>query len=299
MTAPILGRSAVQDVLGAMRQERRGLLLRRIRRNRLLVGGGVIFLLIVLAVVLTPVFLTRDPYSVDPVNRLQAPNWAHLFGTDTLGRDVLARVVDGGRRSLVIGCAVAVLTSILGLTVGLYAAFYRRIGAVLMRISDGLMAFPAILLAIAIMAALGPKSSNVVIALTVAYTPYVARVMRSAALVVKNQNYVEALIAAGSGPTRILWLNVVPNVLSPLLVSATFIFADVLLAEAAMSFLGIGVPAPAPSWGNILLEGKIVIYTSWWMTVFPGLAILFTVLSVNMLGDGLRDLGDPRLGARS
>jgi peptide/nickel transport system permease protein len=277
-----------------MRQEQRGLVFRRISRSRLLVSGGSIFLLIVLAAVLIPVFVKLDPYAVDPVNRLQAPDGAHTLGTDAFGRDLLARVVQGSRASLLIGFLVAVLTATIGLVVGLYAAFYPKLGAVLMRIADGMMAFPGILLAIAIMAALGPQTSNVILALTVGYTPQVARVMRSSALVVKNQTYVEALVALGAGPTRILWRNVVPNVLSPLLVQTTFIFANVLLAEATLSFLGIGVPAPEPSWGNILFEGKTVIYNSWWLTVFPGMAILLTVLSVNMLGDGLRDLLDPR-----
>jgi peptide/nickel transport system permease protein len=217
-----------------------------------------------------------------------------VLGTDTFGRDLLARVVEGAHASLLIGALVAACSGTLGLIMGLYAAFYPRLGAVLMRITDGLMAFPSILLAIAIMAALGAGTFNVVLALTIGYTPYVARVMRSAALVVKSQTYVEALISLGAGSTRILWRNVVPNVLSPLLVQATFIFASALLAEAALSFLGVGVPPPAPSWGNILYEGKAVIYNSWWMIVFPGLGILLLVLSINMLGDGLRDQFDPR-----
>lgn len=283
----------VQALLQTLRHERRNLLFRRISRNQLLVTGGVIFLLMLLAVLLGPVLLGQDPFAVNPPNRLHGPGGGHVLGTDTFGRDLASRILDGGRSSMVIGCSVAVLTSAFGLVVGLYSAFYRRVGAVLMRITDGLMAFPAILLAIAIMAALGAKTSNVVIALTVVFTPHVARVVRSAALVVKNQTYVEALNALGSGSTRILWLNVVPNVLSPLVVQATFIFADSLIVEAALSFVGAGVPAPAPSWGNILYEGKTVIYNGWWMTVFPGLAIMLTVLSINLLGDGLRDLLDP------
>jgi len=277
-----------------LRHERRNLLFRRISRNQLLVSGGVIFAFMLLAAVLVPVFLDQNPLSVDPANRLQAPGGIHILGTDTFGRDLLSRILAGGRSSLLIGCLVAVFSSALGLVLGLYSAFYRRTGAVLMRIVDGLMAFPAILLAIAIMAALGAKTSNVIIALTVVFTPHVARVVRAAALVVRNQTYVEALHALGAGPTRTLWLNVVPNLMSPLVVQATFIFADSLIVEAALSFVGAGVPAPAPSWGNILYEGKTVIYNGWWMTVFPGLAIMLTVLSINLLGDGLRDLLDPR-----
>jgi len=283
-----------QLIRQALRHERRNLLFRRISRNQLLVSGGVIFAFMLLAAVLVPIFLGQNPLSVDPANRLQAPGGIHILGTDTFGRDLLSRILAGGRSSLLIGCLVAVFSSVLGLVLGLYSAFYRRTGAVLMRIVDGLMAFPAILLAIAIMAALGAKTSNVIIALIVVFTPHVARVVRAAALVVKTQTYVEALNALGAGPTRILWLNVVPNLMSPLVVQATFIFADSLIVEAALSFVGAGVPAPAPSWGNILYEGKTVIYNGWWMTVFPGLAIMLTVLSINLLGDGLRDLLDPR-----
>lgn len=293
MTSTMTKETVAQGVLRTLRHERRSLLFRRISRNQLLVFGAVIFVLMLLAAVVAPLFLGQDPYSVDPANRLEGPGGAHLLGTDTFGRDLLARILDGGRSSLMIGCLVAVFTGVLGLIVGLYAAFYRKLGAMLMRITDGLMAFPAILLAIAIMAALGAKTSNVIIALTVVFTPQVARVVRSAAMVVKNQTYVEALTALGSGPTRILWLNVVPNVLSPLVVQVTFIFADSLIVEAALSFVGAGVPAPVPSWGNILYEGKTAIYNGWWMTVFPGLAIMLTVLSINLLGDGLRDLLDP------
>jgi peptide/nickel transport system permease protein len=283
----------VEAFVQTMRRERRTLLFKRFRRNQLLVTGGIIFLLVLLGTVLGPAMLDHDPYTVNPANRLRAPDGSHFLGTDTFGRDLLSRIIGGGRSSMVIGCTVAVLTSLFGLVIGLYSAFYRRVGAVLMRISDGLMAFPAILLAIAIMAALGAKTSNVIIALSVVFTPHVARVVRAAAIVVKNQTYVEALNALGSGSMRILWLNVAPNVLSTLVVQATFIFADSLIVEAALSFVGAGVPAPAPSWGNILFEGKTAIYNGWWMTVFPGLAIMLTVLSINLLGDGLRDLLDP------
>ena len=162
-----------------------------------------------------------------------------------------------------------------------------------MRISDGLMAFPAILLAIAIMAAMGQQTSNVIIALSIVFTPYVARIVRSAALVAKEQTYVEALRSQGASLFRILWINIFPNVLSPLIVQATFVFADSIITEAALSFLGAGVPPPAPSWGNMLLDGKTLIYNAWWMTVFPGAFIMSTILAVNLLGDGLRDLLDP------
>ncbi|WP_323657415.1 ABC transporter permease [Lysinibacillus xylanilyticus] len=199
----------------------------------------------------------------------------------------------GARVSLVIGFSVALLTSIFGTIVGLYAAYFKKLDSLLMRTADGLMAFPAILLAIAIMASLGANLVNVIIALTIVFTPLVARTIRSSALIVKEQTYIEALRAQGANSTRIIWSNIFPNVISPLIVQATFIFADAIIVEAALSFLGAGIPAPEPSWGNLLYDGKTVIFNAWWMTVFPGIAIMLTVLGLNLFGDGLRDLLDP------
>jgi peptide/nickel transport system permease protein len=267
--------------------------LRRFSANRTALTGGILVALMAALAIAGPL-LVPDPLAVAAENRLQGPSGAHPFGTDNYGRDLLARVVHGAAASLGTAFTIALITSVLGLAVGLYAGYNRVVDAVVMRIADGLMAFPAILLAIAIMAALGPRTENVVIALTVVFVPYVARVVRSSVLAIKEQTFVEALQAQGASTSRIIWLNIAPNVLSPLIVQATFIFADTIITEAALSFLGAGIPPPAPSWGNILLDGKIVIYNAWWMTVFPGVAILLTVLGVNLLGDGLRDLLDPR-----
>lgn len=272
----------------------RSLALRRFSANRTALTGGILVALMAVLALAGPLLVSADPLAVAAEDRLQGPSAAHLFGTDNYGRDLLARVVHGAATSLGTAFMIAVITSLLGLAVGLYAGYNRLVDAVVMRIADGLMAFPAILLAIAIMAALGPRTENVVIALTVVFVPYVARVVRSSVLAIKEQTFVEALQAQGASTSRIIWLNIAPNVLSPLIVQATFIFADTIITEAALSFLGAGIPPPAPSWGNILLDGKIVIYTAWWMTVFPGVAILLTVLGVNLLGDGLRDLLDPR-----
>jgi peptide/nickel transport system permease protein len=269
------------------------LVLRRLSANRTALTGAVLVVVMVVLAVGGPLLVPIDPLAMITEDRLQAPGAAHWFGTDNYGRDLLARVVHGAATSLGTAFSIAVLTSLLGLAVGLYAGYHKAVDAVVMRIADGLMAFPAILLAIAIMAALGPRTENVIAALTVVFVPYVARVVRSSVLAVKEQTFVEALRAQGASSSRIIWLNIAPNVLSPLIVQATFIFADSIITEAALSFLGAGIPPPAPSWGNILLDGKIVIYTSWWMTVFPGIAILLTVLGVNLLGDGLRDLLDP------
>lgn len=271
---------------------RRSRFLRRFGAHKLALTGGLVLFTVTLVALLGPA-LTPSPLEVDTLNRLQPPNPEHPFGTDNYGRDVLARVVEGARVSLFVGAFTAVCTAALGCAVGLYAAYNRVADMILMRLSDGLMAFPAILLAIAIMAALGPRTSNIVFALTIVFTPYVARIVRSSALVVKEQTFVEALRAQGASTTRIVWINMAPNVLSPLIVQATFVFADSIITEAALSFLGAGVPPPAPSWGNILLDGKTLVYNGWWMTVFPGLFIMATILSINLLGDGLRDLLDP------
>lgn len=265
---------------------------KRFGAHKLALTGGSILLFVALVAIFGPM-LTGSPTAVDAANRLQGPSAEHLFGTDNYGRDVLARVVEGARVSLTVGAITALLTSLAGLAIGLYAAYNKIADAILMRIADGLMAFPGILLAIAIMAALGQQSSNVIIALTIVFTPYVARIVRSSALVVKEQTFVEALHAQGASNFRIIWINIAPNVLSPMIVQATFVFADSIITEAALSFLGAGVPPPAPSWGNMLLDGKTVIYNAWWMTLFPGLFIMATILSINLLGDGLRDLLDP------
>lgn len=248
---------------------------------------------IMMFAILTPFIVSTSPYALDTANRLLPPSAEHFFGTDNYGRDLFSRVMYGARVSLVIGFSVALLTSIFGTIIGLYAAYFKKLDSLLMRTSDGLMAFPAILLAIAIMASLGANLINVIIALTIVFTPLVARTIRSSALIVKEQTYVEALRAQGANSTRIIWSNIFPNVISPLIVQATFIFADAIIVEAALSFLGAGIPAPEPSWGNLLYDGKTVIFNAWWMTIFPGIAIMLTVLGLNLFGDGLRDLLDP------
>jgi peptide/nickel transport system permease protein len=205
----------------------------------------------------------------------------------------LARIAYGAQTTMKVGVLTASICSILGMIIGLYASYYRVLDHILMRICDGLMAIPAILLAIALMAAIGPSTFNVIIALSVVLTPSVVRVVRSAAIRVREQTYIEAMRALGASPSRIIWFHIMPNTVSPLLVQATFVFAEVILTEAALSFLGAGVPAPHPSWGNILYDGKLVIFNTWWMTVFPGIMIFLSVLGLNLLGDGLRDLIDP------
>jgi len=274
-------------------KERRNLFFRRMFANKMVVVGGIVIFIITLIALLAPYITQFTPYEMEAKNRLKAPNATHWFGTDNFGRDIFSRVVYGARVSLLVGLAVAVITAVIGMFLGLYSAYYRTLDHIVMRIADGLMAFPSILLAIAIMAAMGPKPINVVIALVIVESPIVARIVRSAALVIKEQTYIEATKAQGASSWRIIWLHIAPNIMSPLIVQITYVFSVTMIIEAALSFLGAGIPAPEPSWGNILYDGKGVIHSAWWMTVFPGMFLLGAVLSLNLLGDGIRDLLDP------
>jgi peptide/nickel transport system permease protein len=289
---------AVQLEAGAktkhnLKKEQRHLMLRRYLSNRLAVTGSILVLILTIISVFADFIAVQSPYQMEVVQRLKAPSAEHWFGTDNFGRDLLSRVVHGSQVSMGVGFAVAAITSILGMIIGLYASYYRFLDNILMRFCDALMAFPAILLAIAIMAALGPRTENVIVSLSIVFTPYIARIVRSSALVVREQTYIEAIQSQGAKSWRIIWRHIAPNTLSPLIVQATFIFAEAIIVEAALSFLGAGVPAPAPSWGNILYDGKIVIFNAWWMTVFPGIFIVLSVLGLNLFGDGLRDVLDP------
>lgn len=274
-------------------------LLKKLSGNAMVVLGGSVVFLLVLVALFGPLIVPHGPMSIDTSSRLEGPSAQHWMGTDNYGRDLAARVVVGARVSLTVGATTAFFASLLGTAFGLLAAYNRVADAILMRIADGLMAFPAILLAIAIMVAMGPRLSNIILALSVVFAPYVARVVRSSALVIREQTFVEALRAQQANWMRILWLNIAPNVLSPLIVQATFIFADAIIVEAALSFLGAGVPPPQPSWGNTLLDGKSFIFNAWWLTVFPGIAIMTLVTGINLLGDGLRDVFDPKFRGRA
>jgi len=265
----------------------------RFAGNRMIVLGGVLLALLVLLALIVPILSSYGPYDMAVRNRLKPPSVDHPFGTDNFGRDLLTRIAYGARISLSVGFSVAAASAAIGLFFGLYSAYFPVLDQLFMRVCDALMAFPSILLAISIMAALGPTTANVVIALVIVFAPALARTVRSAALVVKEQTYVEAMQALGAGSFRIIWLHIAPNTLSPLITQSTFIFAEAIIVEAALSFLGVGVPAPDPSWGNILHDGKVVIFTAWWMTVFPGLFIILSVLGLNLFGDGLRDALDP------
>jgi len=253
---------------------------------------------VVLIAVFASVLSPYDPQDIQVPQRLLGPGHAHPFGTDNLGRDIFSRVIHGARVSLLVGSLVVVCATGAGATIGLIAGYDNRMDRVLMRIMDGLMAFPTTLLAIALMAALGARLSNVIIALSIVFTPRVARIVRSVTLVVRELDYVQAAQALGAADARILARHVLPNCLAPIIVQATFIFADSVLAEAALSFLGVGLPPYIPSWGTIITAGRTFMQTAPWITIFPGVAILISVLGLNLLGDGLRDLADPRLQGR-
>lgn len=271
-------------------------LLRDMFRRRITVIGSCLILLMTLVAALAPVLAPHDPEFLDPVNRLKPPSAEAWLGTDHLGRDILSRVIFGARISLLVGASVATATFIGGVFFGLLAGLIAPLEGPIMRLMDGLMAFPGIVLAIAIMAATGPSVSNVIVALSVVFTPRVARVVRSAVLVVRESPYVEASRALGGGGIRVALRHVLPNCLSPVIVQVSFIFAYAMLGEAALSFLGVGVPPFVASWGNMLSEGRSYLRQAPWITFFPGLAVMASVSGINLLGDGIRDALDPRFG---
>lgn len=288
------GRAASAAILREQRQIRR----ERLLANPALIIGLCGFVVIVLLAVLVPALSPVDPNEMAVSQRLQPPGAAGIFGTDEFGRDLFTRVMYGARVSLAVGCSVALLSCLAGTVIGIYASYFKVLDHILMRICDGLIAIPGILLAIALMAALGPSSWNVVLALTVVYTPSVARIVRSSALVTRGLPYVEAARVQGTGSARILWKLILPSVLSPLTVQASFLFAQAIISEASLSFLGAGIPAPAASWGNMLQASKEVLTKAPWTALFPGAAVVLCVLSLNLLGDGLRDYLDPRTGGK-
>jgi peptide/nickel transport system permease protein len=255
---------------------------------------GVVLMAIVLVVGLMAPLIARDPVWMDPGARLTAPSRAHWFGTDDVGRDVWSRVIYGARLSLLVGAAVVAFSFAVGLVCGLLAGYYRALDNPLMRVMDGLMAFPAIILAIALMASLGPSVRNVIVAIGVVYSPRVARVVRGSVLVVRETAYVEAARALGASDAALLGRHVLPNCLSPVIVQGSFVFAAAVLTEAGLSFLGVGVPPFVPSWGNILSDGRLYLQQAPWLVLYPGGAIMLTVLGLNLFGDGLRDLLDPK-----
>ncbi|MFN8723515.1 MAG: ABC transporter permease [Rhodospirillales bacterium] len=269
--------------------------VRRLLRNRAFVAGLLLFGTVAILALLAPWISPTDPNRMAVRFRFREPSWDFPFGTDNLGRNMVSRVLWGGRLSLEIGLWVVMLNAVFGVVLGAAAGYFRRLDGPLMRIADALMAFPAVLLAIGIAAALGPSVATVVIALSVVYVPRTARVLRASVMVVREQDYVQAARAAGAGDGRILFRHILPNCMAPLIVQLSFVFAYAILSEAVLSFLGLGAAPTTPSWGILIAEGRSYIREAAWLTVVPGVAIATTVLGLNLLGDGLRDVLDPRL----
>jgi peptide/nickel transport system permease protein len=270
--------------------------LRLLRYNRLAFMGAVIILLLILLALVGPTLSPHDPIDIDMEARLEPPSLEHPFGTDDFGRDVLSRVLSGAWVSLQVGIIAVSISMVVGVLLGAISGYYGGwLDEVTMRLMDVLFAFPAILLAIAILAALGPGIRNAMIAIGIVYTPIFARITRGSVLTVREQVYVKAARAIGCRDRRILFLHILPNVMAPIIVETTLSLAFAILAEAALSFLGLGTQPPDPSWGRMLSESRGFIQDAPWLGFFPGLAIMFTVMGFNFLGDGLRDALDPRM----
>jgi peptide/nickel transport system permease protein len=260
-----------------------------------LILGAALLLLVAATALLAPWIATHDPQDIDPLARLQTASSEHWLGTDALGRDLFSRAVWGGRVSLAVGVSVAVLATVLGVLLGLLAGFVRWADGPIMRVMDGLMAIPGVLLAIALMAVTQANLGTVILAITVPEIPRVVRLVRSLSLTLREQLFVEAAHAVGTRLPAILWRHVLPNIVAPLIVQATFVAASAVLIEAALSFLGVGIPAQTPSWGNMMAEGRNVVAVAFHLILYPGILLAVTVLAINLLGDGLRDALDPRL----
>ncbi len=263
--------------------------------NRTAIVGAIIVLVFTLVAILAPLLAPHDPLGLDVIHKLRGPSSANFLGTDQFGRDVLSRVIYGARLSMGVGGSVGAASIIVGLILGLVSGYYKRVDSIIMRVMDALMAFPSIILAIVLMGILGPSIKNIILALTIVFVPRIARVARSSVLIVREEIYVEAVRSTGASDIRIMLRHVLPNILSPLITQASYIFALAVLAEASLSFVGVGASPEIPSWGNMLSEGQIVVRQAPWITIFPGMAIVLVVFGANLFGDGLRDALDPRL----
>jgi len=275
------------------------------RRNPTIVVGGALLCLMVVVALAAP-WITGDPFAVAPVNRLKPPDLADFFapgktdrfGTDHLGRDVFARTVHGARVSLIVGIAVAFLSTSAGLVIGLAAGYFRAVDAVIMRVMDALMSIPAILLAIALVALTRGGVGIVVFAITVPEIPRVVRLVRAVVLTVRERPFIDAAVSVGSRPRKVILRHILPNTIAPLIVQATYICASAILTESGLSFLGAGVPPEIPTWGNMIAQSRLFLSRAPWTIFFPGACLAIVVLAINLLGDGLRDRLDPRLARR-
>jgi peptide/nickel transport system permease protein len=272
--------------------------LRFVSRHLALATGATLLTVLVLLSLAAPLLAPFDPVALDVTHRLRPPGPAHWFGTDNYGRDVFSRTLYGGRMSLLVGIATTVLSSLIGTTIGMAAGMFRWADAVLMRVMDGLMAIPSILLAVAMMTLVRPGVLIVIVAITVPEVPRVARLVRSVTLVIREQTYVQAARAVGTRLPALLARHILPNAITPIIVQATYVCASAVLIEAYLGFLGVGIPPEIPSWGNIVSDGRTYVQIAIWIVLFPGAFLGTMVMAINMLGDGVRDFLDPRLARR-
>ena len=268
-----------------------------LRRHPTIVVGAILLLLVILAAIMAP-YVTRDPILLEPINRLKPPSAEFWMGTDSLGRDIFARTVHGARISLLVGLTVAIISVFSGLVIGLLAGYFNRVDAVVMRVMDGVMAIPAILLAIALVALLGASVKVVIIAIAIPEIPRVTRLVRSVVLSVRDLPYVEAARSNGTRVAKLLRRHILPSTAAPLIVQGTFICASAILTEAGLSFLGAGTPPEIPTWGNMIASSRLYLQIAPWTIFAPGICLALVVLAVNLLGDGLRDRLDPRISRR-
>lgn len=285
-----------QLYLTSPRHERFRRFMRRLVRSTSVAIGALILLVMIVLALAAPLLTPFDPEAVAPELRLQTPNPYHLFGTDDFGRDVFTRVLYGGQLSLQVGLFSVVLASVIGVILGVIAGYYGGwIDAVIMRLIDVMLAFPGILLALAIVAVLGRSLPNVMIAVGISSIPVYTRVARGSTLALRQIDFITSAQAMGCPQWQIMGRHILPNILAPLIVVATNGVAGAIISGAALSFLGLGAQPPTPEWGIMLSEGRVYLRSAWWVTTFPGLAIMITVMAINLLGDGLRDILDPRL----
>lgn len=270
----------------------------RMIRRPLPAMGAVLLLILISVSIGAPWITAQDPFDMNVVDRLQPPNETYFFGTDAFGRDIFTRTLYGGRVSLIIGVSVAVTSTVIGLIIGIIAGYFRMADAILMRIMDGLMAIPGILLAIGLMSLTRASIWVVIIAITIPEVPRVVRLVRSVVLTVREQVYIQAAGAIGTRFPRLMLKHILPNTFAPLIVQATYIAASAVLIESYLSFLGVGTPPEIPSWGNIIAEGRLYVQIAFWNILFPSIFLALMVLCINILGDGLRDMLDPRLARR-
>ena len=286
------------EAVRAARRARHGKAVEWIYRHPTVAVGSALLLVMVLIAIFAPYLGTIDPKAIAPIKRLKFPDATFWFGTDALGRDVYSRVIYGSRVSLIVGLSVAALATGFGLAIGLVTGFNRIADALVMRVMDGLMSIPPVLLAIALMSLTRASMGNVIFAITISQVPQVTRLVRGVVLSLREQPFVEAATAAGTGFFKTLWRHILPNTVAPILVQGTYICASAMITEAILSFIGAGTPPDIPSWGNIMAEGRSLFEIKYYIVLFPAMFLSATVLAVNLVGDGLRDALDPRLSRR-